>query len=189
MEQVAGNSGRTIDTLIARTILPASLEHETPASSWGLDQLALRNCSWFPLRLASRIEADDHATPVAASQRPASCSVKKTRGNLTREEMTRCRGSPIQREYVKSESWVSLFGEFVPPQNSGDSLAFGHRVDRSSCQSTQCRSHDRFREVMWPPTAVPQTVNEGFCAFSASGMLRRIRSSTRKARRACSAGR
>ena len=66
--QVTGNSGRTIDTLMARTILPPLLEHETPASSWGLDQLALRNCSWFPLRLASRIEADDHATPVAASQ-------------------------------------------------------------------------------------------------------------------------
>ena len=33
------------------------------------------------------------------------------------EEMTRCRGSPMVREFVKSESWVSSFGEFVLPTN------------------------------------------------------------------------
>ena len=27
------------------------------------------------------------------------------------EEMTRCRGSPLTREFVKSESWVHLFGD------------------------------------------------------------------------------
>lgn len=42
-----------------------------------------------------------------------------------REEMTRCRGSPIHREFVKSESWVHSFGEIVLPANSGDSLVLG----------------------------------------------------------------
>ena len=87
-----------------------------PASSWGLDQLALRNCSWFPLRLASWIGADDHATPVAARQRPASCLVTvNCFMAVTQEEMTRCRGSLIHRERLKSEFWVSSFGEFVLP--------------------------------------------------------------------------
>jgi hypothetical protein len=30
--------------------------------------------------------------------------------------MTRCRGSLNHREAVKSESWVTSFGEFAPPQ-------------------------------------------------------------------------
>ena len=42
------------------------------------------------------------------------------------EEMTRCRGSPLEREFVKSESWVYSFGEIVLPANSGDFLALGH---------------------------------------------------------------
>lgn len=108
--------------------------------------------------------------------------------------MTRCRGSLNHRESVKSESWVTLFGEFVLPAISGDFLALGHCAIRlrrylAAVQISTSSTQDRFREVMWPPTAVPQTVNEGFCAFSASGMLRRIPSSTRKARRLFSAGR
>lgn len=103
--QVARNSGRTIDTLMGRTILPPLLEHETPASSWGLDQLALRNCSWFPLRLASCL-------------RQTTMPLRWLRANdllAVQEEKTRCRCSPNCRELVKSESWVQPFGELVLP--------------------------------------------------------------------------
>ena len=34
---------------------------------------------------------------------------------VTQEEMTRCRGSLIRREHLKSEFWVSSFGEVVLP--------------------------------------------------------------------------
>lgn len=143
---------RTIDTLTCRTILPASLEHETPASSWGLDQLALRNCSWFPLRFPRELRQTD-------------MPLRWLRANdllAVQEEKTRCPCSPNCRERVKSESWVQPFGEFVLP-------AILRRIpgDRPPCKPAPCkpaqrRSQDRFCEVMWPPTAVPQTVNEEF---------------------------
>lgn len=49
-----------------------------------------------------------------------------------REEMTRCRGSPLEREFVKSESWVHSFGEIVLPANSGDFLVLGRSANQHS---------------------------------------------------------